>query len=112
MNAPRLTVPLELESPEQVRDGMGGYWIEWRLLGRHYAQLTAGSGGEGLAEVGPRSAVSWRIVTRGFPDGDPRRPRPEQRFRMGNRLFLIEAVAERDAFGRFLTSYAREEMPA
>lgn len=112
MSAPRLTVPLELESPEQVKDGMGGYRVEWRVLGRLFAEMKAGAGREALAEVGPRSEVTWRVVTRGFPEGDPRRPRPEQRFRMGTRLFLIDAVAERDTFGRFLTSYAREEKPA
>ena len=35
---------------------------------------------------------------------------PEQRLRHGNRLFQIEAVAERDPEGRYLTCFAYEEI--
>ena len=109
MSAPRLTVPLVLESAQRVDDGMGGYRLEWRPLGILYAQMRAGSGAERQGEVGAESVVPWRITVRGARGRDPRRPRPEQRFRMGERVFRIEAVAEADKAGLWLDCLAREE---
>ena len=109
MSAPRATVPLVLESPERVADGMGGYRMEWRALGILYAQMRAGTGAERPGEIGAESVVPWRITLRGARGRDPRRPRPEQRFRMGERVFRIEAVAEADAAGLWLVCLAREE---
>ena len=109
MSAPRATVPLVLERPERVADGMGGYRVEWRPLGVLYAQMRAGSGAERQGEVGAESVVPWRITVRGARGRDPRRPRPEQRFRLGERVFRIEAVAEADAAGLWLVCLAREE---
>ncbi|MFV0383688.1 head-tail adaptor protein [Paracoccus sp. (in: a-proteobacteria)] len=109
MAAPRLNVRLVLEAQERQGDGMGGYRLTWREQGVIWADLQAGSGRERFAEVGPESVVRWRITMRGAPAGDPRRPLPGQRFRLGQRLFPIEAVAERDAGGRWLTCFAREE---
>lgn len=110
MSAPRLTVPLVLETPERADDGMGGFAIVWQPLGRLWAEMKSGAGSESRAEVGPMSVVGWRITVRGAKAGDPRRPRPEQRFRMGERLFQIQAVAEADAAGRWLTCFAQEEV--
>ena len=109
MSAPRLTVPLTLESPTRLPDGMGGYRMDWRPLGTVYAQMRAGSGAERQAEVGAASIVGWRITVRAAGEGDPRRPRPEQRFRMGTRVFRIEAVAEADPAGLWLDCRAIEE---
>ncbi|MGB4908701.1 MAG: head-tail adaptor protein, partial [Tabrizicola sp.] len=53
----------------------------------------------------------YRITVRGTPTGSPSRPKAGQRFREGTRLFLIQAVTERDQFGRYLTCFAREEVP-
>lgn len=109
MGAPRLNVRLSLETPERQGDGMGGHAVIWRQLGWLWAEMDAGSGRERFAEVGPESVVAWRITVRGAPVGDPRRPAAGQRLRLGSRLFRIEAVAERDAQGRWLTCVAREE---
>lgn len=109
MGAPRLNLRLALEHPDREGDGIGGYRITWRRLGFLWAEVRAGSGRETQGEVGAQSVVTWRITLRGAPDGDPRRPRPGQRFRLERRLFLIEAVAESDASGRWLTCFAREE---
>ena len=109
MSAPRLTVPLVLESAQRVDDGMGDYRMEWRPLGILYAQMRAGSGAERQGEVGAESVVPWRITVRGARGRDPRRPRPEQRFRMAERVFRIEAVAEADKAGLWLDCLAREE---
>ena len=64
---------------------------------------------ERQAEVGAESVVAWRITLRAARLGDPRRPRPGQRFRMGARVFPIEAVAEADGAGLWLDCVAREE---
>lgn len=109
MSAPRLTVPLVLESPERMADGMGGYRMIWKPLGVLYGGMRAGSGSERQAEVGAESIVAWCITVRAAREGDPRRPRPEQRFRMGARVFRIEAVAEADPAGLWLNCIAREE---
>ena len=109
MSAPRATVPLVLERPERVADSMGGYRVEWRPLGVLYAQMRAGSGAERQGEVGAESVVPWRITVRAARAGDPRRPSSGQRFRMGGRVFRIEAVAEADGAGLWLDCRAREE---
>lgn len=109
MSAPRTTVPLVLESPERVADGMGGYRIEWRALGILYAQMRAGSGAERQGEVGAESVVHWRITVRAARTGDARRPVAGQRFSMGGRVFRIEAVAEAGSAGLWLECRAREE---
>lgn len=109
MGAPRLNVRLALEVPEREGDGIGGYRVVWRRLGFLWAEMDAGSGRQRFAEVGAESVVPWRITVRGAPAGDPRRPLPGQRMRMQARLFRIEAVAERDPEGLWLTCFAREE---
>lgn len=109
MNAPRLNLRLDLEAPVRQDDGMGGYRIVWRRIGTLWAEMRAASGRERGAEVGPESVVSWRITTHGARAGDPRRPGAGQRLRMGARRFIIEAVAETDPSGRWLTCFAREE---
>ncbi|WP_425594351.1 head-tail adaptor protein [Paracoccus homiensis] len=109
MGAPRLSVRMTLEAPERQGDGMGGYALIWVPLGTLWAEMKAGSGRERQAEVGPESVVSWRITVRGARSGDPRRPGAGQRLRLGDRIFAIEAVAEQDSGGRWLTCFAREE---
>ncbi len=109
MGVPRLSVRLTLETPVRQDDGMGGYTHVWSEIGTLWAEMRAGSGREQFAEVGPESVVRWRIVVRGAAHGDPRRPRAGQRLRLGQRIFAIEAVAEQDAAGRWLTCFAREE---
>ena len=45
------------------------------------------------------------------PVASPSRPKAGQRLVEGTRLFLIQAVTERDPDGRYLTCFAREEVP-
>ena len=54
--------------------------------------------------------MSYRIVVRAAPMGSDARPRPDQRFREGARVFAIRAVAEEDAAGRYLVCFADEEV--
>lgn len=109
MSAPRLSVPLVLETARRLPDGMGGYRRQWQALGVVYAAMKAGAGAATEGETGPQSTVVWRITLRAAPEGDPRRPRPGQRLRMGARIFAIEAVAEADGPGLWLVCMAREE---
>ena len=113
MSVPRLTVPLVLESAVRVADGMGGFQLTWQPVGQLWAEMRSGAGGERFAEVGAQSVVNWRITVRAALAGDPRRPRPDQRLRMGTgpaeRRFRIEAVAESDREGRYLVCIAKEE---
>lgn len=110
MSAPRLTHALVLEAPERVSDGAGGYVEGWIALGTLWAEITARTGRETAQTGAPVSRVGYRIVVRGAPFGAPERPQPQQRFRDGDRVFAIEAVAERDPEGRYLTCYADEEV--
>lgn len=107
-----MRVRLALEVPERIDDGAGGYRVSWRRLGWLWAAMDAGAGRRRGAQVGPESVVRWRITMRGAPAGDPRRPLAGQRLRLGARLFRIEAVAERDATGRWLDCFATEETGA
>lgn len=109
MTAPRLNRQLVLEAPARVADGSGGYSIAWQALGTLWADVTARTGREAANGAALVSAVNYKVVVRAAPDGAPSRPKPDQRFREGARLFHIAAVADGDADGRYLTCYATEE---
>lgn len=110
MSAPHLFRLLVLESPVRQPDNAGGYVENWTALGSLWAEVTLRSGRERDEAGMPVSAVGWKIVVRSAPVDALSRPRAGQRFREGARLFVIEAVAERDPFGRYLTCFAREEV--
>lgn len=109
---PKLTRPLVLEAPVQVADGAGGYRKDWQPLGEIWAEIKPGTGVEKAGEFVTLASVPLKIVVRGAPEGSPRRPKPEQRFREGARIYRILAVTERDAAGMYLTCFAREEVVA
>lgn len=110
MNTPRLNRRLVLEAPERVSDGAGGYAEAWVSLGSVWAEVSARTGRETAQGGAPVSRMSYKIVVRGAPFGAQRRPQPQQRFREGERLFTIQAVAERDPEGRYLTCFVDEEL--
>lgn len=107
-----LTRLLALEEAQRVADGAGGYSLAWVALGALWAQVDAGTGRERAVESVTQSIVGYRITVRAAPSGSPRRPRPEQRFREGTRVFRIVAVAERDARGMYLDCTCIEEVVA
>lgn len=109
MTAPRLNRALVLEAPDVLSDGAGGYVNSWVPLGTLWAEVTPRSGRETAQSGAPVSRMAYRIIVRGAPVGNARRPAAQQRFRDGTRIFTIEAVAEYDAEGRFLTCFAQEE---
>jgi head-tail adaptor len=111
MKAPDLNRALVLEGAVRVSDGAGGYSESWQALGTLWAAVTPGSGRDVPGEELILASVPYRIVVRGAPYGSVSRPKPEQRFREGARIFTILAVTERDPDGRHLTCFAREEVP-
>ncbi|MFT7595414.1 MAG: head-tail adaptor [Paracoccaceae bacterium] len=112
MSAPHLNRRLALEAPVRAPDGAGGFSESWAVLGEVWAEVSARTGRERAVAGGPVSAVGYRIVVRSAPVGAASRPLPEQRFREGARLFIIQAVADRDPVGRYLTCFADEEVAA
>ncbi|WP_296641051.1 phage head closure protein [Roseinatronobacter sp.] len=112
MNTPKLTRALVLQSPVPTPDGAGGYTTTWQSLGTHWAAIDARTGQERLGALGPSGEVRLRITLRAAPFGNDRRPRPEQRFIEGARIYRILTVAESDPQGRYLVCTAQEELPA
>ena len=108
----RLNRRLILEAPQSQPDGAGGYSETWVALGEHWAEVQAGMGREKSQDFAVVSAVHYRVIVRAAAHGAPSRPTPDQRFREGNRVFRILAVADHDPSGRFLTCYTYEEVAA
>ena len=110
MTYPTLNRKLTLEAPQRVADGAGGFTTTWASLGELWAEIKPGTGREKAAELMTVSSIPFRITVRAAAEGAPRRPRPEQRFRAGNRIFRILAVTEADVSARYLTCFAQEEV--
>lgn len=111
MSVPHLTRRLVLEGAQRVSDGAGGYSEAWVALGTLWAEVLAGAGRDAFSQEVTLASIPYRITVRGAEQGAASRPKPEQRFRDGTRLFHILAVTERDEGGKFLTCFAREEAP-
>lgn len=110
MAGPRLNRQLMLEEASRAPDGAGGWQESWAALGTLWAEIDARTGRDTGGEAAHLSLMRYRIIVRAAPHGAPSRPRPGQRFRDGDRVFAITAVAERDADGRYLTCFAEEEV--
>lgn len=110
MNSPRLNRKLALEAPDRVPDGAGGFEETWVTLGTLWAEIIPGTGAERLAQAAPLSRARWTITVRAAPYNAPSRPRPEHRFRDGDRVFQILSVQESDADVRYLICRAEEEV--
>lgn len=105
----RLSRRLTLEYADRVSDGAGGYQEIWQALGVLWAYVETRSGRRrqnGGTEV---SDVRYRIVVRAAPEGSDMRPCPDQRFRMGAKSYLIDAVAPLNGNDLYLECWAREE---
>jgi head-tail adaptor len=109
---PRLNRRLTLEDPQRLPDNVGGFVTAWVSLGVHWANIAPSTGRERADGGGPVSAVSYKITVRGSQLGSPSRPKPEQRFRDGARIFTIRAVTEADVTGMYLLCFADEEVVA
>ncbi len=112
MRLPVLNRRLVLETPQRVSDGAGGFTETWVALGEHWAEIKPGTGRETAGEFLTLSAVRYRIIVRAAPVGSDARPKADQRFREGDRLYRIAAVTEHDPRGHYLVCFAREEETA
>lgn len=112
MNDHRLNRRLILEAPDRIADGAGGFLESWVELGELWADVRSRTGRERNGGDFPVSTVSYRIIVRGSPIGSVARPLPQQRFRDGARVYVINAVAELDPNGRYLTCFVDEEVAA
>ncbi|MEQ8876919.1 MAG: head-tail adaptor protein [Phycisphaerales bacterium] len=110
MERVRLNRKLVLEGAERVADGAGGWGESWAALGTLWADVRARTGRDARGEAAKVSVAPCRIIVRAAPVGAPSRPVPGQRFRDGTRVFAIQAVAEADGSGRYLTCFAEEEV--
>jgi head-tail adaptor len=108
----RLNRRLVLEEVERVPDGAGGFAELWVARGTLWGQVKAGSGRDAVGEFATLSTVPYRITVRAAPPGAPSRPKPDQRFREGARMFRILAVTEEEGAGTYLVCFAREEVAA
>ncbi len=112
MREPNLSRKLLLEERDRVADGAGGHTGSWIVKGTLWAEVRARGGREPVAAGREAPQVPVRIVVRGAPVGAASRPRADQRFRDGNRVYRILSVAEEDAYGRYLTCSALEGVQA
>ncbi len=104
----KLSRKLVLEERVNTPDGKGGFVVSWVALGTLWGDVDARSGRETLVGARDVSRLRLRIVVRGAPQGSVRRPRPDQRFRDGARVYAILAVSEYDPGGRWLECWAEE----
>lgn len=109
--SPRPTRRLTLEAPVATPDGAGGFAESWTALGVHWAALSAAYGAETVTGGARTSRLRLRATLRWAPEGDPARPRPEQRFREGERVYEVLAVEE-DAERRHVLCWLEERRPA
>ena len=104
----RLSRRLVLEEPRRQPDGLGGHALIWQPLGGLWAEITPRSSREDFVGAQVRPRVLHRIIIRTAPLGNPSRPRPDQRFREGTRIFDILTVTEHGTDGRYLEILAEE----
>lgn len=106
MSDVKLSRRLTLETRIATPDGAGGYGVDWTAVGMLWADVRPRSAREEFVGGQPRPRASYRIIVRSAPHGAPSRPRPDQRFRDGSRVFDILTVSDRDE--RFLEIVAEE----
>ncbi len=104
---PRLSARLTLEAPQRVADGGGGWQVNWQALGTLWAELRPVHGREVVSGGRESARVTHRVTVRAAAEGSPRRPRPEQRFRQGGRLFAVRGIGVSDD-GAYLTCWVEE----
>lgn len=102
MTGPVLNRQLVLEARQNIADGAGGVDPAWAPLGTLWAEVRPRTGGEAVVAGRQTPRQRFRIVVRGAPFGAPSRPRPDQRFREGDRIYPIYAVTEVDGNGLYL----------
>ena len=77
-----------------------------RRTGKKGSITTGGGAAQAVSET------AYRVVVRAAPMGSPSRPLAGQRFRVGPRIWQIEAVREYDPAVRYLICFVKEEVAA
>ncbi len=97
-----------LEQRQDLPDGGGGLVESWMALGVHWAAVKPLSARERTTGGRSGAAVTHKAYLRGFEFGSAARPRPDQRFREGSRVFAIRAVTEADDRRELLLCWIEE----
>ncbi len=92
----------------ETPDGSGGFQLSWQKLGSLPAQVLSRSGRERLIGGRAVSSMAYRITVRAAPVGASSRPKPDQRFRDGARIYGIVAVSENNKSDLYLDCWAEE----
>ena len=95
----RVTLEMQVRTP----DGGGGVAIAWAPIADLWAELRGLTGTEQFVAEGLQGKVTHEIVIRRRADVVP-----AMRLRYGQRLFIIEAVLDRDGLEPFLRILAEE----
>lgn len=101
-----MTRALMLEHQVQSPDGAGGFVSDWQPMGMIWAAIRPGTG----RAADNLSRMTYRITLRAAPYGAPSRPVPGQRFRQGAQIYRIDAVADADPKGLYLTCTATAQV--
>lgn len=94
---------LVLEAPARAADGGGGATVSWAEVAEIWAKVTPRGGVESHALDRIAGKASHEIVIRYRDD-----IAPEQRFRMGARIFDIRAAFDPDGRRQWLTCLVEE----
>ena len=109
---PTLNRRLDLEDRVVTPDGAGGFTVSWSKLGVLPATVRPRTGTERTIGGRTVSRTGFRITVRAAPVGAPSRPKPEQRFRDGTRVYDIRAVSENSESALYLDCWAEEGVDA
>ncbi|MEH6833856.1 MULTISPECIES: phage head closure protein [Falsihalocynthiibacter] len=110
MSVPKLNRQLVLEAPERVADNSGGFVEKWAALGTHWAAIDPGAAREKAGDFLTISSTSLKITVRAAPYGAPSRPKADQRFIEGARIYRIQAVTDAYESGQYLVCICQEEV--
>lgn len=102
---------LQLEAGARLQDGAGGFARNWKPLGTLWAEVRPRSGRmTSDSDAGSLSVAGFQVIVRASPVGHSARPVAGQRFRMGTRIFRINAVTEDEPAVRYLLCHCVEEI--
>lgn len=100
---------LVLENRQKTPDGAGGWVQSWVPLGTIWAKIETSTGRREAREHADQSVNKVKITTRNAPMDSDARVKPGQRLVEGSNVFLVDAVAETEPHGLYLTCWARKE---
>ncbi|SDY08454.1 head-tail adaptor protein [Citreimonas salinaria] len=106
-----LNRPLVLEAGTRLEDGAGGFVHSWAPLGTLWAEVRPRTGRmTSDSDAGSLSVARFQVIVRAAPEGHSARPVAGHRFRMGERVFRIDAVTEDEPAIRYLLCQCVEEI--